>query len=109
MKVLDPKKTVRLLERLMDESRTYYQTLHDAKAQLQNIGPVRFDDIEQTFSDLSRWHDRLKLRFIVMAIIGRDVFLTDTDNVAGMALGISDQVFAIGEIKALLKERGDNV
>ncbi len=100
MRILGPEQTMRLWDRLHAEATEYYGTLHGAKNQLRHIGPNRFDDLEQTFSDLQRQHDRLKHRLMVMAIIGGKA-------ISDQVIQLSDNwVLDIGEIQAALKERG---
>lgn len=112
VKVLGLDKTLRLWDRLEAESRIYYGTLHSAKNQVRRIGPVRFQDIEQTFSDLEHEHHRLKRRFTVMAFIGRahSVPIRDGhwENLSDLVLAMSDQVIGFGVIKAELQRGSDN-
>ena len=97
MKVLGPATTVRLWDRLEAEATKYYRTLHDAKNQLNGIGPDCFSDVGQALSDLQRQHRRLKYRFKVMAYIGRCYSVPLSDGTVGtsisdLACDCADQV-----------------
>lgn len=112
MKLLGPKRTERLWDRLENEARSYYETLHTAKSDLQLLGPC--DDSDRVFSDLLRWHVRLKRRFTVMAVIGRftstplwggleaRLEMTGSDNIhtiSDSALDCADQVIGLDVIR----------
>jgi hypothetical protein len=102
MHVLGLKKTMKLWDRLERETGDYYRALHDAKNQNAGIGPKRFSDLPAAFSDLQRWHRRLKQRFIVMAIIGRPHVLP---NISDLVQTGSVWVFGRGGIEAVMEEQ----
>jgi len=111
MRFLSMKKTMRLWDRLEHEARSYYETLHEARWDVQNIGPC--DESERRFSDLLRWQRRLKQRFIVMAIIGRPHVLPyraiGASNISDLVLNCADQVIGWGAIQETLQKESDNV
>lgn len=113
MKILGLEQTMRLWDRLEREAREYYRTGHDARNQLLGIGPVRYSDTElkQIFSDLLARHRRLKSRFIVMAVIGRELVAPGIGyrSISDLALGMADQVIGLGEVQAILQRESDNV
>jgi hypothetical protein len=110
MKVLGQQQTARLWVRLEREAIRYYQTLHDAKNQLNGIGPDRFPDVGQALSELQRSHRRLKRRFTVMAFIGRCYTMPLSDGtphvISELALDCAEQVIGPGAIQAELDKVG---
>lgn len=103
MHVLGLQKTMRLWDRLERESTEYYQTLHDARNQMRHIGPNVFSDLSATFSDLDREYKRLKQRFIVMTIIGRQWHVAHVGTISDIVNERAVWVFGSAVWSDLLK------
>lgn len=109
MKILGPHQTIRLWDRLRQEARSYYGTLHSLQSDLRLLGPC--EDTKKRLSDLVLWRRRLKHRFTVMVFIGRGVTigketLSDApqfSQISDLALECADQVIGLGVIQEILK------
>lgn len=111
MKLLGWEKTRRLWNRLDAESADYYRTLHSASADLRLLGPS--DKSEREFSDLVRWENRLKWRFIVLWSIGRPYKIPHSPsmtipcwNLSDVVMDRADQIIGLGWLKSELNQRG---